>query len=79
MSEQPARDESVTDINMKFENGPNVLKIKENHPGHFNFSAVKLKDVNRTINSLDPSKTIQQDYTPVKIKQTVLFLLIYCA
>ena len=43
MSEQPARDESVTDINMKFENGPNVLKIKENHPGHFNFSAVKLK------------------------------------
>ena len=42
-------------------------KIKENHRGHFSFSAVEVEDVDRKIDSLNASKVIQQNDIPVKI------------
>ena len=54
MSKEPVNNESVTNIIKKFQSHPNLIKIKENHPGHFSFSAVKVKDVNREIDSIDP-------------------------
>ena len=44
-----------------------LIKIKENHQGHFSFSAVEVEDVDREIDSLDASKAIQQNDIPVKI------------
>ena len=43
------------------------MKIKENHPGHFCFSAVEVDDIDREIDPLDASKVIQQNDIPVKI------------
>ena len=35
------------------------MKIKEIRHGHFSFSAVKVENVNKEIDSLDSSKAIQ--------------------
>ena len=60
VSEEPVSNESVTDIIKEFQNHPSMIKIKENHQGHFSFSAVELEDVNREVDSLDASKAIQK-------------------
>ena len=60
ISEEPVSNESVTDIIKEFENHPCMIKIKENHQGHFSFSAVELEDVNREVDLLDASKAIQK-------------------
>ena len=60
ISEEPVSNESVTDIIKEFQNHPSMIKIKENHQGHFSFSAVELEDVNREVDSLDASKAIQK-------------------
>ena len=60
VSEEPVSNESVTDIIKEFQNHPSMIKIKENHQGHFSFSAVELEDVNREVESLDASKAIQK-------------------
>ena len=39
--------EDYQDTIKKFKNHPSTEKIKENHQGHFSFSIVKLKDINR--------------------------------
>ena len=44
-----------------------MIKIRENHQGHFYFSPVEVEDVDRELDSLDASKTIQQNDIPVKI------------
>ena len=67
MSEEPISNELVNDIIRKFQNHPSIIKIKENHHGHFSFSAVEVEDVDREIDSLDASKAIQQNDIPVKI------------
>ena len=67
LSEEPVSNESVNDIIRKFQNHPSIIKIKENHQGHFSFSAVEVEDVDREIDSLDASKAIQQNDIPVKI------------
>lgn len=67
VSEEPVSNESVTDIIKEFQNHPSMIKIKENHQGHFSFSAVELEDVNREMGSLDASKVIQQNDNPVKL------------
>ena len=36
-----------------------MIKIKKNHQGHFSFAAVYLRDVNKEIDWLQPSKAIQ--------------------
>ena len=41
-----------------------MTKIKENHQGHFSFSAVEAEDVDRKIDSLDASKAIQKNDIP---------------
>ena len=64
MSDEPVSNESVNDIIRKFQNHPSIIKIKENHQGHFSFSAVEVEDVDREI---DASKAIQQNDIPVKI------------
>ena len=66
MSEEPVSNESVNDIR-KFQNHPSIIKIKENHRGHFSFSAVEVEDVDREIDSLDASKAIPQNDIPKKI------------
>ena len=43
------------------------MKIKENHPKHFSFSAVALNGFNRQICSLDATKAIEHNDIPVKI------------
>ena len=58
MSEEPVSNESVNYIITKFQNHPSIMKIKENHHGHFSFSAVVAEDVDREIDSLDASKAI---------------------
>ena len=63
--------ESVTDIMMKFQNHPSIIKIKENHQGHISFPAVELKAANWKINSPDVSKVIQQNDMQVKIIKTI--------
>ena len=60
MSEEPVSNESVNDIR-KFQNHPSTIKIKENHLGHFSFTAVDADDVDGEIDSLDASKAIQQN------------------
>ena len=60
ISEEPVSNESVTDIIKEFQNHPSMIKVKENHQGHFSFSAVELEDVNREVDSLDASKAIQK-------------------
>ena len=60
VSEEPVSNESVTDIIKEFQNHPSMIKIKENHQGHFSFSAVELEDVNREVDLLDASKAIQK-------------------
>ena len=60
VSEEPVSNESVTDIIKEFQNHPSMIKVKENHQGHFSFSAVELEDVNREVDSLDASKAIQK-------------------
>ena len=67
MSEEPVSNGSANDIIRKFQNHPSIIKIKENHHRHFSFSAVGVEDVKREIDSLDASKTIQQNDIPVKI------------
>ena len=67
MSKEPVSNDSVNDIIRKFQNHPSIIKIKENHQGHFSFSAVEVEDVDREIDSLDASKAIQQNDIPVKI------------
>ena len=67
MSEEPVSNESVNYIITKFQNHPSIIKIKENHHGHFSFSAVVVEDVDREIDSLDASKAIQQNDIPLKI------------
>ena len=67
MSEEPVNNKSVNDIVRKFQNHSSIIKIEENHQGHFGFSAVEVEDVNREIDSLDASKAIQQNDIPVKI------------
>ena len=67
MSEEPASDESVTDIIRKFENHPNIIIIEANHLGHLSPSAVELKDIYRETDLVDPSKAIQQNNIPIKI------------
>ena len=48
-----------TDIVKKFEKHAFMIKIKKNHQGHFSFAAVYLRDVNKEIDWLQPSKAIQ--------------------
>ena len=60
MSEEPVSNESVNDIR-KFQNHSSTIKIKENHLGHFSFTAVDADDVDGEIDSLDASKAIQQN------------------
>ena len=60
MSEEPVSNESVNDIR-KSQNHPSTIKIKENHLGHFSFTAVDADDVDGEIDSLDASKAIQQN------------------
>ena len=67
MSEEPVSNESVNDIIRKFQNHASIIKIKENHQGHFSFSAVEVEDDDREIDLLDASKAIQQNDVPVKI------------
>ena len=67
MSEEPISNELVNDIIRKFQNHPSIIKIKENHQGHFSFSAIDAEDVDGEIDSLDASKAIQQNDIPVKI------------
>ena len=67
MSEEPVSNESANDIIRKFQNHASIIKAKENHQGHFSFSAVEVEDVDREIDSLDASKAIQQNDVPVKI------------
>ena len=67
MSKEPVSNDSVNDINRKFQNHPSIIKIKENYQGHFSFSAVEVEHVDTEINSLDASKVIQQNDIPVKI------------
>ena len=67
MSEDPVSNESVNDIIRKFQNHPSIIKIKENHQGHFSVSPVEVEGVDREIDSLDASKAIQQNDIPVKI------------
>ena len=43
----------------KFEKHAFMIKIKKNHQGHFSFAAVDLRDANREIDWLQPSKAIQ--------------------
>ena len=64
-SEEPVSNESVNDIIRKFQNHPSIIKIKENHQGHFSFSAVEVEDVDREIDALDASAAIQQNHIPV--------------
>ena len=61
MSEEPVSNESVNDIIRKFQNHPSIIKIKENHLGHFSFTAIDAEDVDGEIDSLDASKAIQQN------------------
>ena len=51
MSEEPVSHESVNDIIRKFQNPPNIIKIKENHLKDFSFSAVEVEDAEREIDS----------------------------
>ena len=67
ISEEPVSNESVNDIISKFQNHPSVIKIKENHQGHFSFSGVEIEDVDMEIDSIDASKAIQQNDIPVKV------------
>ena len=73
MSAEPVSNESVNDIIRKFQNHSSIIKIKENHHGHFSFSAVEVEDVDREIDSLDASKAIQQNDIPVKKTKANLF------
>ena len=66
MPQEPVSNESVNDIIRKFQHHPSIIKIKENHQGHFSFSAVEVDDVHREIDSLDAFKAIHQNYIPVK-------------
>ena len=70
MSKEPVSKESVTDTK-EFRNHPSIIKIKENHQGHFSFSAVEVEDVDMEIVSLDVSKAIQQNDIPVKIIKAI--------
>ena len=80
MPQEPVSNESVNDIIRKFQHHPSIIKIKENHQGHFSFSAVEVDDVHREIDSLDASKAIHQNDIPVKIiKATMIFFSIYYA
>ena len=58
MPEERVSNESVNDIVRKFQNHSSIIKIKENHQGHFRFSAVEVDDVDREIDLLDASKAI---------------------
>ena len=42
--EESVSNDSVNYIIRKFQNHPNITKLKENRHGHFSFSAVKLED-----------------------------------
>ena len=66
-SKEPVSNESVYDIIRKFQNHPSIIKIKENHQGHFSFSAVEVEGADREIDSVDASKAIQQNDILVKI------------
>ena len=67
MSEEPVSNESLADMISKFQYHPNMIKIKENHQGHFSFSAVEVEEVDREIDLLDTSKAIQENDIPIKI------------
>ena len=47
MSGEPGSNKSVTDIIKIFQNHPSIIKTKENHQGHFSFSAIEVKDVDK--------------------------------
>ena len=79
MSAEPVSNESVNDIIRKFQNHSSIIKIKENHHGHFSFSAVEVEDVDREIDSLDASKAIQQNDIPVKKQGKPFLFWIYYA
>ena len=66
MSEEPVRNKTVTDTIKKFESHPSIIKIMKNCREIFSFTAFKLHDVNREIDSLDAPKTIQHNGIPVK-------------
>ena len=68
MSEEPVRNKTVTDTIKKFESHPSIIKIMrfKNNREIFSFTAFKLHDVNREIDSLDAPKTIQHNGIPVK-------------
>ena len=51
MSDEPVSNESVNDIIRKFQNHPSIIKIKENHQGHFSFSAVEVEGIESEIDS----------------------------
>ena len=67
MSEVPVSNESVTDLIKKFEIHSSIIKIKENHQGHFSSLIVEEEDVGGEIDLLDASKAIQQNDIPEKI------------
>ena len=45
MSEESVSNESVHDVIRIFQNHPSIIKIKENHEGHFSFSAVEVEGI----------------------------------
>ena len=67
ISEEPVSNESLADMISKFQYHPNMIKIKENHQGHFSFSAVEVEEVDREIDLLDTPKAIQENDIPIKI------------
>ena len=67
MFEEPVSNKPVKDIIRKFQNYPNIIKIKEKYQGHFIFSGVEVGDVDREIDSLDASEAIQQNDISIKI------------
>ena len=69
MSREPGSNKSVTDIIKIFYNHPSIIKTKGNHQGHFSFSAIEVKDVDKENDKLDASKTILQNDIPVKLSK----------
>ena len=63
MFEKPVVNESVNVIK-KFQNHPSTIKNKGKPSWAFQF---EVEDVDRKIDSLDASKTIQQNDIPIKI------------
>ena len=60
-------EETVNKILKYYENNPSVLKTKCNQNETLNFSAAKVKDINKIIKSLNLRKAIGPDGIPIKI------------